>query len=143
MSKITFDTEDYYDDDTLQEMIEYETQRLIRKHVEDMFNRKTDGDSFIYYVARRTVQEELAGIIPAYKIDIMHKVGDVIEATEDYQIRYDDAFKKTLSECIEECRPMIKKQVENACSEKLDASYLVNCVCDEFYNMLSKMLTKD
>lgn len=136
MSKITFDTEDYYDDDTLKEMIEYETRSLIRKHVEDMFNRKTDGDSFIYYVARRTVQEEL-------KIDIMHKVGDVIEAMEDYQVRYDDTFKKTLGECIEECRPMIKKQVEDVCSEKLDASYLVDYVCDEFYNMLSKMLVKD
>lgn len=143
MSKITFDTEDYYDDDTLQEMIEYETRSLIRKHVEDMFNRKTDGDSFIYYVARRTVQEELAGIIPAYKIDIMHKVGDVIEAMEDYQVRYDDTFKKTLGECIEECRPMIKKQVEDVCSKKLDASYLIDCVCDEFYNMLSKILADD
>lgn len=143
MSKITFDTEDYYDDDTLQEMIEYETRSLIRKHVEDMFNRKTDGDSFIFYVARRTVQEELANIIPAYKIDIMHKVGDIIEATEDYQIRYNDTFKKTLSECIEECRPMIKKHVEEACSKKLDASHLVECVTDEFYNMLGKMLMDD
>jgi len=143
MSKITFDTEDYYDDDTLQEMIEYETRSLIRKHVEDMFNRKTDGDSFIFYVARRTVREELANIIPTYKIDIAHKVGDIIEAMEDYQIRYDDTFKKTLSECIEECRPMIKKRVEEACSEKLDASRLVECVTDEFYNMLGKMLTDD
>lgn len=143
MSKITFDTEDYYDDDALQEMIEYETRSLIRKHVEDMFNRKTDGDSFIYYVARRTVQEELAGIIPAYKTDIMHKVGDVIEATEDYQIRYDSSFKKVIGECIEECRPMIKKQVEDLCSEKLDASYLIACVTDEFYNMLGKMLDGD
>lgn len=143
MSKITFDTEDYYDGDTLQEMIEYETRSLIRKHVEDMFNRKIDGDSFIYYVARRTVQEELGGIIPAYKIDIMHKVEDIIEATEDYQIRYDDTFKKTLSECIEECRPIIKKQVEDVCSEKLDAYHLVECVTDEFYNMLGKMLAKD
>jgi len=143
MSKITFDTEDYYDDDTLQEMIEYETRSLIRKHVEDMFNRKTDGDSFIYYVARRTVQEELAGIIPAYKIDIMHKVGDIIEAMEDYQIMYNDTFKQTLSECIEECRPMIKKRVKEACSEKLDASRLVEYVTDEFYDMLGKMLAKD
>lgn len=143
MSKITFDTDDYYDDDTLQEMIEYETRSLIRKHVEDMFNRKTDGDSFIYYVARRTVQEELASIIPAYKIDIMHKVGDIIENIEDYQIRYDNAFKQILGECIEECRPMIKKNVEEVCAEKLDADRLVDCVTDEFYNMLSKMIVKD
>lgn len=143
MSKITFDTDDYYDDETLESMIEYETRSLIRKHVEDMFNRKTDGDSFIFYVARRTVQEELADIMPAYKIDIMHKAGEIIEATKDYQIRYDDAFKNVLGECIEECRPMIKKRVEEACSEKIDASYLVDCVTDEFYNILHNMLVKD
>lgn len=140
MSKLTFDTDDYYDDEALESMIECETRHFIRERVKDMFNRKTDGDSFIYHVARRTVEEELDNIIPAYKIDIMHKVGEVIENMKDYQIRCDDTFKQTLSECIEDCRPMIKKQVEDVCAEKLDAIRLIDHVTDEFYNMLEKML---
>ena len=145
MSKITFDTEDYYDDETLQDMIEYEMRHYIRNYVERMMKaHKYWVPNFISITAQKIVEDVLIEEIPGYKQKIANKVNETIE--DDHMsthIRYSDKFKDVMNECIEECRPIIKSKVEDVCSEKLGASYLIDCVCDEFYNMLSKMLTDD
>lgn len=143
MANITFDTDDYYDDGTLAEMIEQETKFAIGNYVRDMLHKEDGVDDFVYVVAKQYVRELLDECIPTYKQDINEKVRDVINQIEDYHIVYSDKFKAIMSECIEQCRPMIKSNVENICAEKIDANYLVDCVCDEFYNMLSKMLSVD
>lgn len=143
MANITFDTDDYYDDDTLAEMIEQETKFVIGNYVRDMLHKEDGVDDFVYVVAKQYVRELLDECIPTYKQDINEKVRDVINQIEDYRIVYSDKFKDIMSECIEQCRPMIKSNVENICAEKINANYLVDCVCDEFYNMLSKMLSVD
>lgn len=144
MPEIKFDTEDYYDDETLQDMIESETRCYIRNYVQDMMRRHECWvPNFITLTAQNIVKDTLAENIPGYKQKIANKLQDSIDGMEDYHIIYSDSFKNILDECVEECRPLIKSKVENACSENLDANYLVDCVCDEFYNMLSKMLAGD
>lgn len=141
MANITFDTDDYYDDDTLKEMIEQETKFVIGNYVRDMLHKQNGVDDFVCVIAKRYAQELLNECIPTYKQDVAEKVKDIISQTEDYTIRYSEKFKEVMNECIEQCRPMIKSNVESVCAEKIDANYLVDCVCDEFYNMLSKMLS--
>lgn len=144
MPEIKFDTEDYYDNETLQDMIEYETRCYIRNYVQDMMHRHEYWvPNFITLTAQNIVKDTLAENIPGYKQKIANKLQDSIDEMEDYHIIYSDSFKNIFNECVEECRPLIKSKVESACSENLDANYLVDCVCDEFYNMLSKMLAND
>lgn len=144
MSKITFDTEDYYDDETLQDMIESETRCYIRNYVQDMMRRHEYWvPNFITLTAQNIIKDTLAENIPGYKQKIANKLQDIIEDMEDYHIIYSDSFKNILNECIEEYRPLIRSKVNEACVENIDANYLVDCVCDEFYNMLSKMLVDD
>lgn len=144
MPEIKFDTEDYYDNETLQDMIEFETRCYIRNYVQDMMHRHEYWvPNFITLTAQNIVKDTLAENIPRYKQKIANKLQDSIDEMEDYHIIYSDSFKNILNECVEECRPLIKSKVESACSENLDANYLVDCVCDEFYNMLSKMLAND
>lgn len=144
MPEIKFDTEDYYDNTTLQDMIEFETRCYICNYVQDMMHRHEYWvPNFITLTAQNIVKDTLTENIPGYKQKIAKKIQDIIEGMEDYQITYSDSFKNILNECVEECRPFIKSKVESACSENLDANYLVDCVCDEFYNMLRKMLVDD
>lgn len=144
MPEIKFDTEDYYDDETLQDMIESETRCYIRNYVQDMMHKHEYWvPNFITLTAQNIVKDTLAENIPGYKQKIANKLRDSIDEMEDYHIIYSDSFKNIFNECVEECRPLIKSKVESACSENLDANYLVDCVCDEFYNMLSKMLAND
>lgn len=144
MAKITFDTEDYYDDDTLQDMIESETRCHIREYVNYMMNEhKYWVPNFIILTAKDIVSDVLTERIPGYKKQIADKVQEVINDMPEYSIRYSDEFKDVVKECIEECRPIIRNAVKDMCSEKIDASYLLDCVSEEFYNMLSKMLADD
>ena len=144
MPEIKFDTEDYYDDETLQDMIESETRCYVRNYVQDMMQKHNYWVSnFIELTAKDIVSDVLTEKIPGYKQQIADKVQETIDEMEDYNIRYSDKFKEVMNECIEECRPIIKSKVNEVCSEKLDANYLVDNVCDEFYNMLSKMLADD
>ena len=144
MSKITFDTEDYYDYETLQDMIEYETRCYIRNYVQDMMHRHEYWvPNFITLTAKDIVSDVLTEKIPGYKRQIADKVQETIDEMEDYNIRYSDKFKEVMDECIEEYRPLIRNKVNEVCAENIDANYLVDCVCDEFYNMLSKMLADD
>lgn len=141
MPEIKFDTEDYYDDETLQDMIESETQRYIREHVNDMMQKhKYWVPNFIALTAKDIVSDVLTEKIPGYKQQIAGKVQETIDEMEDYSIRYSDKYKEIMNECIEECRPIIKSKVDDVCAENLDANYIVDSVCDEFYNMLRKML---
>lgn len=144
MPEIKFDTEDYYDDETLQDMIESETRCYVRNYVQDMMQKHNYWVSnFIELTAKDIVSDVLTEKIPGYKQQIAGKVQETIDEMEDYNIRYSDKFKEVMNECIEECRPIIKSKVNEVCSENLDANYLVDSVCDEFYNMLSKMLADD
>ena len=144
MPEIKFDTEDYYDDETLQDMIESETRCYVREHVNYMMQKHQYWvPDFIELTAKDIVSDVLTEKIPGYKQQIADKVQETIDEMEDYNIRYSDKFKEVMDECIEECRPIIKSKVNEVCSENLDANYLVDCVCDEFYNMLSKMLAGD
>lgn len=144
MPEIKFDTEDYYDDETIQDMIESETRCYIRNYVQDMMRKHEYWvPNFITLTAKEIVRDALVEYIPGYKQKIADKVQNIIEDMEDYNIRYSDKFKEVMNECIEECRPVIKSKVDEVCSENLNANYLVDCICDEFYNMLSKMLTDD
>lgn len=145
MSKITFDTEDYYDDETLQDMIESETRCYIRNYVQDMMRKHEYWvPNFITLTAKEIVRDTLVEYIPGYKQEIADQVQNVIrDEYFDGHIRYSDKFKEVMNECIEECRPVIKSKVNDVCSKNLDANYLVDCVCDEFYNMLSKMLIEN
>lgn len=144
MPEIKFDTKDYYDDETLQDMIESETRCYIRDYVNYMMQKHNYWvPNFIELTAKDIVSDVLTEKIPGYKQQIADKVQETIDEMEDYNIRYSDKFKEVMNECIEECRPIIKSKVNEVCSEKLDANYLVDNVCDEFYNMLSKMLVDD
>lgn len=137
MPEIKFDTEDYYDDETLQDMIESETRCYVRNYVQDMMHKHEYWvPNFITLTAQSIVKDTLTENIPGYKQKIANKLQDIIEGMEDYQITYSDSFKNVLDECVEECRPLIKSRVESVCSENFNANYLVDCLCDEFYNML-------
>lgn len=144
MPEIKFDTEDYYDDETLQDMIESETRRYIREHVNYMMQKHEYWvPNFITLTAKQIVEDTLTEKIPGYKQQIADKVQETVDATEDFSIRYSDKFKEVMNECIEEYRPLIRSKVNEVCAENIDANYLVDCVCDEFYNMLYKMLADD
>lgn len=144
MPEIKFDTEDYYDDETIQDMIESETRSYIRDYVNCMMQKnKYWVPDFIVLTAQRIVEDTMTERMPKYKQQIADRVQDVAEHLEDYQIRYSDKFKEILDECIEEYRPLIRNKVNDVCAEKIDADYLIDCVCDEFYKTLSKMLTDD
>ena len=144
MPEIKFDTKDYYDDETLQDMIESETRCYIRDYVNYMMQKHNYWvPNFIELTAKDIVSDVLTEKIPGYKQQIADKVQETIDEMEDYNIRYSGKFKEVMAECIEECRPIIRSKVNEVCSEKLDANYLVDNVCDEFYNMLSKMLVDD
>lgn len=144
MPEIKFDTEDYYDDETLQDMIESETRCYIREHVSCMMQKHEYWvPNFIELTAKDVVSDVLTEKIPGYKQQIAGKVQEAIDEMEDFNVRYSDKFKEVMDECIEECRPIIKSKVNEVCSKNLNANYLVDCVCDEFYNMLSKMLVDD
>ena len=141
MSKITFDTEDYYDDDTLKDMIEYETKCYIREYVADMMRKNQYWVSnFITITARKIVDDTLTEKIPGYKQKISDKVSDIIDGLCWYNIDDNDKLVQVLEDCIEELSPKISKKLDDICMEKLDASYLVDCVTDKFYDMLSDML---
>lgn len=144
MPEIKFDTEDYYDDETIQDMIESETRSYIRDYVNCIMQKnKYWVPDFIVLTAQRIVEDTMTERVPEYKQQIADRVQDVAEHLEDYQIRYSDKFAKILDECIEEYRPLVRSKVNEVCAEKIDANYLVDCVCDEFYNTLRKMLTDD
>lgn len=141
MSKITFDTEDYYDDDTLKDMIEYETKCYIREYVADMMRENQYWVSnFITITARKVVDDTLTEKIPGYKQKISDKVSDIIDGLCWYSIDDNDKLVQVLEDCIEELSPKISKKLDDICMEKLDASYLVDSVTDKFYDMLSDML---
>lgn len=144
MPEIKFDTEDYYDDETLQDMIEDETRRYIRKRVSDMMlNHDYWVPNFITLTAESIVKDVLDEEIPKWKQQVIDKVQDLIDGMETFDIKYSDVFKRVMSECIEEYRPLIRSKVNEVCAENIDANYLVDCVSDEFYNMLHKMLADD
>ena len=144
MPEIKFDTEDYYDDETLQDMIEDETRRYIRERVSDMMlNHDYWVPNFITLTAESIVKDVLDEEIPKWKQQVTDKVQDLIDGMDTFDIKYSDVFKRVMSECIEEYRPLVRSKVNEVCAENIDASYLVDCVCDEFYNMLHKMLADD
>ena len=144
MPEIKFDTEDYYDDETLQDMIESETRRYIREHVNCMMQKHEYWvPNFITLTAKDVVSDVLTEKIPGYKQQIAGKVRETIDEMGEFNIRYSDKFKEVMNECIEEYRPLIRSKVNEVCAENIDANYLVDCVSDEFYNMLRKMLTDD
>lgn len=141
MSKITFDTEDYYDDDTLKDMIECETECYIREYVADMMReRQYWVSNFITMTAKKIVDDTLTAKIPGYKEKIVDKISDIIDGLCWYNIDDNDKLVRVLEDCIEELRPKISKKLDDICMEKLDANYLVDCVTDKFYDMLSDML---
>lgn len=141
MSKITFDTEDYYDDDTLKDMIECETECYIREYVADMMReRQYWVSNFITMTAKKIVDDTLTAKIPGYKEKIADKISDIIDGLCWYSIDDNDKLVQVLEDCIEELRPKIFKKLDDICMEKLDANYLVDCVTDKFYDMLSDML---
>jgi len=144
MPEIKFDTEDYYDNETLQDMIESETRCYIRNYVQDMMHKHEYWvPNFIMLTAKDIVSDTLTEKIPGYKQQIAGKVRETIDEIGEFNIRYSDKFKEVMNECIEEYRPLIRSKVNEVCAENIDASYLVDCVSDEFYNMLRKMLTDD
>ena len=141
MPEIKFDTEDYYDDETIRDMIEDETRRYIRERVSDMMlNHDYWVPNFITLTAESIVKDMLDEKIPKWKQQVTDKVQDLIDGMDTFDIKYSDVFKRVMSECIEEYRPLVRSKVNEVCAENIDANYLVDCVCDEFYNMLSKML---
>lgn len=141
MPEIKFDTEDYYDDETIRDMIEDETRRYIRERVSDMMlNHDYWVPNFITLTAESIVKDVLDEEIPKWKQQVTDKVQDLIDGMDTFDIKYSDVFKRVMSECIEEYRPLVRSKVNEVCAENIDANYLVDCVCDEFYNMLSKML---
>ena len=141
MPEIKFDTEDYYDDETIRDMIEDETRRYIRERVSDMMlNHDYWVPNFITLTAESIVKDVLDEEIPKWKQQVTDKVQDLIGGMDTFDIKYSDVFKRVMSECIEEYRPLVRSKVNEVCAENIDANYLVDCVCDEFYNMLSKML---
>ena len=141
MPEIKFDTEDYYDDETIQDMIESETRCYVREHVNRMMQENEYWvPNFITLTAQKIVEDTITECIPGYKQQIADKVQETVEGLEGFDIRYSNKFKDIMNKCIEECRPIISDKVKDVCSENLDAHYLVDCVCDEFYNVLSKML---
>ena len=144
MPEIKFDMEDYYDDETIRDMIEDETRRYIRGRVSDMMlNHDYWVPNFITLTAESIVKDVLDGEIPKWKQQTTDKVQDLIDGMETFDIKYSDVFKRVMSECIEEYRPLIRSKVNEVCAENIDANYLVDCVSDEFYNMLHKMLADD
>lgn len=148
MSKITFDTDDYYDDTTLKEMVEQETRWMIHEHVKGMLGREKGMDNLVYNAAAQMVGDVLDEVVPDYKDKIVEQVQDVIENLSRFEVfYYSDKPAKIIEETVEEIRPMLQEKAKQCALEKVaeqvDAEQIVDYVCDEFYNIVSKQLSGD
>ena len=141
MSKITFDTDDYYDDEQLQDMIEEETRYYIRTMVSRLMDKKEYWvPNFVSITARMVVEDTLAEKIDGYKEQIAKKGEEYVEDMCDSRVLYSEEFKRVLEDCVEDCRPVVRDSVYKVCMDKVNAHMLVDCVCDEFYKMIEDML---
>lgn len=148
MANITFDTDDFYDDVTLKEMVEQETRWVICEHVKGMFGREKGIDNLVYNAAAQTVGDVLDEVVPDYKDKIVEQVQDVIENLGRFEVfHYSDKPAKIIEETVEEIRPMLQEKAKQVALEKVaeqvDAEQIVDYVCEEFYNIVSKQLSGD
>lgn len=146
MSKITFDTDDYYDDDELLHMIAEETRYAIRNHIEEMLGRKKGIDNLVYNVAAQTVGDVLDEVISDYKDKVVEQVQDVIENLGRFEVfYYSDKPAEIIEETVEEIRPMLQEKAKQVALEKVeqqvDAEQIVDYVCEEFYDIVRKQLS--
>lgn len=141
MPKITFDTDDYYDDEELRDMIEQETRCYIHSMVSVLMEEHEYWvPNFVSITAQKVVENALAEKIDGYKQKIAEKVEEYVEDMCDSRVLYSDEFKRVLEDCVEDCRPVVRDSVYRVCRDKVNAHMLVDCVCDEFYKMIEDML---
>lgn len=146
MPTITFDTYDYYDDDTLKEMIEQETKWAISNYVNEMLGGKHGIDNLVYNTAAKMVGDVLDEVVPDYKDKIVEKLQEVIDNLGRFELfHYSDKPAEIINETVVEVRPMLQEKAKQVALEKVaeqvDAEQIIDYVCDEFYNIVSKQLS--
>lgn len=148
MAKITFDTDDYYDDDTLLEMIQYETRDTIRRKVNQVLERNDAVSEIIESVAMKETESMLDDVIQNYKSEISNKIDKVVNDLNKYDILYHSkATCKIIDDAVEEIEPIIREKARKIAidmiGEKVNTSQIIDAVCDEFYNILSNQLMEN
>lgn len=145
MASITFDTDDYYDDDALTEMIDYETRHVIREHVMEMLGFNNGINNLVYNVATHEIENILDEIIPDYKDKVAEQVCDAIDKLGKFDMFYhSDKATQIIDETIEKIRPILQEKAKRIAletiEEQIDAEQIIAYVCDEFYNIVRKQL---
>lgn len=138
---------DYFNEDEIEQMVRDEVQCYIRNRVRDSL-RTSSISSIISNVAGDITMR----ILVEQDVDIHQKIVDkTFECLDElslyYILRNDDTGNKSkgqqvLDECVEEARPKIQQKIDEIVENKLNANWLVDEVCDAFYNKLYEQLTK-
>ena len=141
----SFDIEDYFDADEIDEMVRAEAEYIIRDKVNKALRSVSISD-IIYSTASKTAIE----ILEEQEVDLHQKIADnVLECIDDLSIycilRNDDNGNKSkgqqvLDECVEEARPKIQQKVDDIIEDKLNAGWLIDEVVDAFYYKLREQL---
>lgn len=146
-TSFTIDIYNYFNEGEIEQMVRDEVQCYVRNRVRDSL-RTSSISSIISNVAGDITMRILA----EQDADIHQKIADkTLECFDELSLycilRNDDNGKKSkgqqvLDECVEEARPKIQQKIDEIVENKLNANWLVDEVCDAFYNKLYEQLTK-
>ena len=146
-TSFTIDIYDYFDEYEIKQMVRDEVQCYIRNRVRGSLEAGSIS-SIIANVAGDITMRILA----EQDVDIYQKIADkTLECFDELSLycilRNDDNGKKSkgqqvLDECVEGARPKIQQKIDEIVENKLNANWLVDEVCDTFYNKLYEQLTK-
>lgn len=143
--EVSFDIEDYFDTDEINEIVRAEAEYIIRDKV-DKALRVVSISDIIYSTASKIV----INILKEQEVDLHQKIADkTLECVDElslYDILRDDdngnksKGQQVLDECVEEARPKIQQKVDDIIEDKLNAGWLVDEVVDAFYYKLREQL---
>lgn len=146
-TSFTIDVYDYFDEYEIEQIIRDEVRCYIRNRVRDSL-----GINSISTIISNVAGDITMRILAEQDVDIHQKIADkTLESIDElslyYILRNDDTGNKSkgqqvLDECVEEARPKIQQKVDEIVENKLNANWLVDEVCDAFYNKLYEQLTK-
>lgn len=145
-TSFTIDVYDYFDEYEIEQIIRDEVRCYIRNRVRDSL-----GINSISTIISNVAGDITMRILAEQDVDIHQKIANkTLESLDElslyYILRNDDTGNKSkgqqvLDECVEEARPKIQQKIDEIVENKLNANWLVDEVCDAFYNKLYEQLT--
>lgn len=139
--EVSFDIEDYFDTDEINEMVRNEAKYVIRDKVNKALRSVSISD-IIYSTASKIAIE----ILKEQEVDLHQKIAEkTLECIDELSLYhilrdYDSGNKskgqQVLDECVEEARPKIQQKVNDIIEGKLNADFLIDEVACTFYDKL-------